>query len=103
VYLNGHLLQEPYVAGTPDYNMPTDNLGNLQIPYDYENYPGIENYFKPYVQGKEFVVPPGRLFVMGDNRRHSHDSHYWGLLPQKELVGKVSFIFWPLRRMGFVH
>jgi signal peptidase I len=103
VFINGHLLNEPYVADTPNYNMPTDASGSLLLPYGYERYPGIDRYFKPFVQGQELVVPAGDVFVMGDNRRYSHDSHYWGFLPEKSIVGKVSFIFWPPDRIGFVH
>jgi signal peptidase I len=50
-----------------------------------------------------FQVPSGHLFVMGDNRNDSNDSHAWGPLDLDRVVGKAMFIFWPPNRIGIVH
>lgn len=41
-------------------------------------------------------VPEGELFVLGDNRNHSSDSHDWGFVQQEWVVGKAIIVYWPL-------
>jgi signal peptidase I len=43
----------------------------------------------------EWTVPEGNLFVLGDNRNDSKDSHQWGLLPMENVIGKALLIYWP--------
>lgn len=42
------------------------------------------------------TVPEGHYWVMGDSRRNSRDSRFWGLLPQKLLLGRLSFIIFSI-------
>ena len=49
----------------------------------------------PYYSG-EWMVPQGSVFVLGDNRNQSSDSHSWGYVPLEDLVGKALVVYWPL-------
>lgn len=57
----------------------------------------------------EVDVPAGRLWVMGDNRQHSADSRVHlgdpggGFIPEKDVVGKVFVVVWPMDRWQFIH
>ncbi len=75
VYIDGALLVEDYINGTPK----EEDLG-------------------------PFHVPEGCVFVMGDNRNNSHDSRYWGssdpedplhYVPIDTILGKQYLMYWP--------
>jgi signal peptidase I len=45
-------------------------------------------------------VPEGSLFVLGDNRNNSSDSHQWGFVDLDDVVGKAVFIYYPFDVIG---
>lgn len=70
VYVDGQAVQEPYLSEPPYYS------------------------YGPA------MVPSGQLFVLGDNRNNSYDSHSWGMLPEERLIGRAEFRYWPLSEAG---
>ena len=53
-------------------------------------------------QLEPLTVPPDHLLVLGDNRNASLDSHLWGPLPQKALIGTAVLRYFPLNRFGWL-
>lgn len=88
VYVNGELLDEPYI------NEKTHTVGSY-----------IRNLMLAGKYGKDspIVVPAGHIFAMGDNRNHSKDSREIGPVPVEEIMGGAVFRFWPLDSIGTVH
>jgi hypothetical protein len=47
-------------------------------------------------------VPSSAVFVLGDNGNLSADSHVWGCVPLRNVVGKAFYVLWPITHQGFV-
>lgn len=75
VYVDGHLLDEPYVTG------PT---------------------FPAYGEGLDgaYVLGPDEYWVMGDNRTNSSDSRFFGPISREDILTHVCLVFWPFSEFG---
>ena len=96
VYRNGRRLDEPYAlhladGATRDPEFRLAQIRAWQLPY-YIGGAGARYQPTPHNWGP-IVVPPGRYFVMGDNRDESYDSRFWGFLPRSHIVGEPLVIY----------
>ncbi|MBK9144366.1 MAG: signal peptidase I [Candidatus Melainabacteria bacterium] len=88
VFINGQLLDESaYIKEVPEYN--------LNVLGDIGGHNTTGEHIQPYGVKKEpIIVPAGHLFMMGDNRNNSEDSHVWGFLDQKRIIGRAWVLIW---------
>ncbi len=70
VFVNGKVIEEKYIEQEPAYD-----YGPAKVPED-------------------------QYLVLGDNRNNSFDSHSWGFVPRKNIIGRAAVRFWPVGRMG---
>jgi signal peptidase I len=92
IYINGKPLELPDSMPNIYYTAPA-SIGGL--------------YGAPGADEAHSIVPPGHVFVLGDNSANSYDARAWGWVPDYHLVGRATSIWWPVTRWrdftGFSH
>ena len=78
VYINDKILKEPYIMDRFEY--PQCSGGLLCGP---------------------IVLGDDEYFMMGDNRGHSADSRYWGVLKKERFIGRAKMLFWPFNHFKY--
>lgn len=81
IYINQRDMDDPHGFHTdqmviPEMEQPRDNMGPI-------------------------IIPPNKIFVMGDNRDESYDSRYWGFVDQKYIIGQAFILYWSWDRTEF--
>jgi signal peptidase I len=99
VFVNGGLLNEPYVVHDPSQD---DSFADNFPPRDedfrrYTLRPEWADEILEHVQHAALIVPPGHYFVMGDNRDRSWDSRYWGFVDRRAIMGRPMVIYWSVQ------
>jgi len=98
LFINGQLIERERV----DEFVYRDTEGNVRRPVRYkETLPGGKTHFileegdnRHLDNTREFMIPEGHYFMMGDNRDNSIDSRAGvGFVPAENLVGRAEFLF----------
>lgn len=80
IFINGKLIEDPVISKIYYYNRG-----------DYGQ------------EGQVIKVPEGQVYVLGDNSGSSHDSRFWGFVPERNIIGRAEFIYWPVTRLRFIN
>ncbi len=98
VTVNGETLNEPYAVFEPaDANPFRDNFP-ARVYTDPNINPDWWREMQTLTKDGDLVVPGGQYFMLGDNRNHSDDSRFWGLVPRQAIIARPLVIYFSLRR-----
>lgn len=78
ILVNDKVLDEPYIMDKSEYPICTPDM-----------------HCGPMILGEN------EYFMMGDNRGHSADSRYWGVLKKERFIGRAKVLFWPFTHFKY--
>jgi signal peptidase I len=98
VLLNGQPLDETYTSFEPIPDNPYLDHFPARVYTDPRVEPGWWKLQQQNTIDGELVIPPGKYFMLGDNRNHSLDSRYWGFVRRDQIIARPLVIYFSLRR-----
>jgi len=99
VIINGVAQAQPHAQKTTPENF-TEFLDNFPSVPPNPQMGATESWsvdFPSHVVDGDLVVPPGKYFMMGDNRHNSLDSRYWGFVSRENIVGRPLVNYWSFK------
>jgi signal peptidase I len=100
VLIDGRPLAEPYALYVAAYASTFRD----EFPTPVYTDPGVNTHWwmemSQDVKNGELRIPPGKYFVLGDNRNDSLDSRYWGYVPRQNIVGEPFLVYFSVRSSG---
>jgi signal peptidase I len=92
LHVNGLMVPEPYAQHVDPLDV---HAPNMRWQADYLADPALRLNYRPTRDSwGPIVVPPGRYFVLGDNRDDSEDSRYWGFVEATAIKGQPLVVYY---------
>ena len=91
-----------YINGALATAAPFSRVMSCENGYRGYSNPGSAQYLT--TPEETFTVPAHAFFALGDNSYNSSDSRYWGIVPERNVIGRGFFVYWPFSaRWGFIN